>query len=48
MAMGTEAGMMAAMFHLFSHAVCKSMLFLAAGGLADASGNSKLFRDLRG
>ena len=48
MSMGTEAGMMAAMFHLFSHAVCKSMLFLAAGGLADASGNSKLFRDLRG
>ena len=48
MAMGTEAGMMAAMFHLFSHTACKSMLFLAAGGLADASGNSKLFRDLRG
>ncbi len=46
--MGTAAGMMAAMFHLFSHAVCKSMLFLAAGGLADASGNSKQFRDLRG
>lgn len=46
--LGTEAGMMAAMFHLFSHALCKSMLFLASGGLADASGNSKLFRDLRG
>lgn len=46
--LGTEAGMMAAMFHIFSHAVCKSMLFLAAGGLADASGNSKQFRDLRG
>ena len=46
--LGTEAGMMAAMFHLFSHTVCKSMLFLAAGGLADASGNSKIFRDLRG
>ncbi|MBE5797633.1 MAG: sodium:proton antiporter [Clostridiales bacterium] len=48
MAIGTETGMMAAMFHLFSHAVCKSMLFLAAGGLADASNNSKIFRDLRG
>ena len=48
MSMGTEAGMVAALFHLFSHAVCKSMLFLAAGGLADASGNSKLFRDLHG
>lgn len=46
--LGTEAGMMAAMFHLFSHTLCKSMLFLASGGLADASGNSKLFRDLRG
>ena len=46
--LGTEAGMMAAMFHLFSHTLCKSMLFLAAGGLADASGNSKVFRDLRG
>ncbi len=46
--MGTDAGMAAAMFHLFGHALCKSMLFLAAGGLADASGNSKLFRDLRG
>ncbi|MBQ4579899.1 MAG: sodium:proton antiporter [Clostridia bacterium] len=46
--MGTDAGMMAAMFHLFSHTLCKSMLFMAAGGLADASGNSKAFRDLRG
>ena len=46
--LGTPAGMMAAMFHLFSHTLCKSMLFLAAGGLADASGNSKIFRDLRG
>ncbi len=46
--LGTEAGMMAAMFHLFSHTLCKSMLFLAIGGLADASGNSKIFRDLRG
>ena len=46
--LGTHAGMMAAMFHLFSHTLCKSMLFLAAGGLADASGNSKIFRDLRG
>ena len=46
--LGTDAGMMAALFHMFSHAACKSMLFLAAGGLADASGNSKQFRDLRG
>ncbi len=48
MGIGSEAGMMAAVYHIFSHAVCKSMLFLAAGELADASGNSKQFRDLRG
>ncbi len=48
MGLGTDYGMMAAMFHLFSHTLCKSMLFLATGGLADASGNSKQFRDLRG
>ena len=48
MSLGTEEGMMAAVFHIFAHSVCKSMLFLAAGGLADASGNSKQFRDLRG
>ncbi len=48
MGLGTDDGMMAAMFHLISHTLCKSMLFLAAGGLADASGNSKIFRDLRG
>jgi len=46
--MGTEAGMMAAMYHIFSHAVCKSMLFIAAGDLSDVSGDSKQFRDLRG
>ncbi|MBR2717806.1 MAG: sodium:proton antiporter [Clostridia bacterium] len=48
MGLGNEQGMTAAVFHIFAHAVCKAMLFLAAGGLADASGNSKQFRDLRG
>ncbi len=48
MSLGNEEGMMAAVFHIFAHSVCKSMLFLSAGGLADASGNSKQFRDLRG
>lgn len=48
MGLGNEQGMTAAIFHIFAHAVCKAMLFLAAGGLADASGNSKQFRDLRG
>ncbi len=46
--MGTEAGVMAAVFHMFAHSLSKSMLFLSSGGLADASGNSKVFRDLRG
>ena len=46
--LGTEAGMMAAMFHIFSHSVCKSMLFIAASGLYDASGDHKDFRNLRG
>lgn len=46
--LGTEAGMTAAMFHIYAHSLCKSMLFLSSGGLADASGNSKQFRDLRG
>ena len=48
MGLGTDAGMMAAVFHIFAHAVCKAMLFIAASGLADASGNSVHFRDLRG
>ena len=48
MGLGTADGMMAAVFHIFSHSCCKAMLFLAAGGLADASNNSKIFRDLRG
>lgn len=46
--MGTQSGMMAALFHMYAHSVCKSMLFLASGGLADASGNSKILADLRG
>ena len=48
MGLGTQAGMMAAMFHIFAHAVCKSMLFIAASGLSDASGDSKVFRNMRG
>ncbi len=46
--LGTRAGMMAACFHVFSHGVCKSMLFIATSGLTDASGGSKRFRALRG
>ena len=46
--MGTSAGITAAVFHIFVHAVCKSMLFLAADGLIDASGGSRAIPDLRG
>lgn len=46
--LGTEAGMLAAVFHIFAHAVCKAMLFLAAGALGDVSGNLRDFKALRG
>lgn len=46
--MGTTAGMIAAVFHIFSHAATKSLLFIAGVGLTDASGESKLFTDLTG
>ena len=46
--LSTEAGMIASIFHIFSHAATKSMLFIAAVGLTDASGKSKKFIDLTG
>lgn len=46
--LGTTAGMVAAVFHIFAHAVCKAMLFLTGGALSDVSGNRKDFRSLRG
>lgn len=46
--LGTEAGMVASIFHIFSHAATKSMLFIAGVGLTDASGKSKKFIDLTG
>lgn len=44
----TEAGILAALFHVISHAASKSLLFISARGLSDVSGNSKLFPDLKG
>ncbi len=44
----TEAGILAALFHVISHAASKSMLFISARGLSEVSGESKLFRDLKG
>ena len=46
--MGSEAGMVAAIFHIYVHGMAKSMLFLATSGLVQSSGDSKLFHDLRG
>lgn len=45
---GTELGMVAAVFHIFSHAATKSMLFVACRGLSEVSGNKKDFSDLKG
>ncbi len=46
--MGSENGMVAAIFHIFAHAAAKSMLFLSTSGLVEVSGDSKMFQDLRG
>ena len=46
--LGITAGVIAAMYHLIMHSLGKSMLFLSAWGLSDASGDSKRFADLRG
>lgn len=44
----TEAGILAALFHVISHAASKSMLFISARGLSEVSHDSKLFQDLKG
>lgn len=46
--LGIEAGMVASVFHILSHAATKSMLFISAAGLTDVSGGSKKFIDLSG
>ena len=46
--LGTEAGMIASIFHIFTHAATKSLLFIAEIGLADASGGSRSFFTLTG
>lgn len=46
--LGSQAGMVASVFHIFSHAATKSLLFIAAMGLRDVSGGSKAFIDLTG
>lgn len=48
MGLGIEAGMVAAVFHMISHAASKSMLFISANGLSEVSGGKKTFRELQG
>ncbi len=42
------AGMLAALFHILTHAVSKPPLFLAAARLCDVAGGKKRFADLQG
>ena len=46
--LGTVAGVAAGLVQVTVHACTKAMLFCAAGGLMDASGGSKKFKDLEG
>ena len=46
--LGTQAAVIASVFHILSHAATKSLLFISASGLVDASGGSKKFIDLTG
>lgn len=46
--MGTLGGFAAAFFQIIAHAVTKSLIFVCAGGLIDASGHQKQFEDLDG
>lgn len=46
--LGTTAGVIASIYHIVSHAATKSLLFVAASGLTDASGDSTDFFDLTG
>ena len=46
--LGTHVGMIAACFHIIAHAATKAMLFIAAGGLIDASNNNEQIHFLAG
>ncbi|MGI6055030.1 MAG: complex I subunit 5 family protein [Clostridium sp.] len=46
--LGTQAGMAAAVFHIFTHSATKALLFISAVGLYEVSGDKKDFRSLRG
>ena len=46
--LGTEEAVVASVYHVLSHAATKSLLFVAASGITDASGGSRNFLDLTG
>ena len=46
--LGTVYGMAAALFHIYSHASGKSLLFIAQSGLTDANGGKKSLLDMKG
>lgn len=46
--LGSEIGLLAAVFHMLSHAFTKPMLFGAAGNLVHHAGHSYQIKDLRG
>lgn len=46
--LGTGAGVVAAVFHIFAHAVTKPLLFLSAGRLSEVQGHEKSLYRLRG
>ena len=46
--LGTEAGMVAAVFNMFTHSATKALLFISAVGLYEVSGDKKDYKSLRG
>ncbi|MCM1173769.1 MAG: sodium:proton antiporter [Blautia sp.] len=46
--LGTTSGIIASIYHIVSHAATKSLLFVAASGIMDASAGSNNFFDLTG
>ena len=46
--LGTSHGMVAAIFHIFTHSATKALLFISAVGLYEVSGDKKDYISLRG
>ena len=46
--LGTQMGVIAAVFHMLAHGATKSLLFVSAIGLTDVSGGSRSFFELTG